>query len=186
MLFAPIRLLRHLLFMPRKTHVHGHVAHKHPLLKAALKKHPSLRKNFCFGCGKDNPEGMRLRFHHDQDANTFIAHFRLGKKFTGPPRHAHGGVIAAVLDEAMSKPSKPLGIMAPTIELTVNYLRPVPLGQKLTAIGWEVRKKGREHLRAAEIRNEAGEVLSAGRGTFLEIHAEGMMNKFFRSRKKSE
>ena len=76
--------------------------------------------------------------------------------------------------------------MAPTIQLTVNYLRPVPLGQKLTAIGWEVRKKGREHLRVAEIRNEAGEVLSAGKGTFLEIHAEGMMKKFFRAKKTSE
>jgi uncharacterized protein (TIGR00369 family) len=164
--------------MARKTHVHGHVAHKHPLLKAALKNNPSLRKNFCFGCGKDNPDGMRLRFHHDQESNQFIAHFRLGKKFTGPPRHAHGGVIAAVLDEAMSKPSKPLGIMAPTIQLTVTYLRPVPLGERLTVVGWEVRKKGRQHLRAAEIRNEAGEVLSAGKGTFLEIHAEGMMKKF--------
>src|ERR1044072_7933350 len=88
--------------MARKTHVHGHVAHKHPLLKAALKKHPSLRKNFCFGCGKDNPEGMRLRFHHDKESNRFVALSRLPRRFTGPPRHAHGGVIAAILDEAMS------------------------------------------------------------------------------------
>jgi uncharacterized protein (TIGR00369 family) len=171
--------------MPRKTHVHGHVAHKHPALKAAMKKHASLRKNLCFGCGKDNPEGMRLKFHHDKDSDRFVAHFRLARRFTGPPRHAHGGVIAAILDEAMSKPSKPQGIMAPTIELTVTYLRPVPLGQKLTAIGWEIRKKGRQHLRAAEIRNEAGELLSAGKGTFLEIHAEGMLKRFVAQQQKS-
>ena len=171
--------------MARKTNVHGHVAHKHPLMKAALKKHPSLRKNFCFGCGKDNPEGMRLKFHHDKATNTFVAHFRLGRRFTGPPRHAHGGVIAAILDEAMSKPSKPLGIMAPTTELTVTYLRPVPLGQKLTALGWEVKSRGREHHRAAEIRNEAGELLSSGKGRFLEIHAEGMMDRFLYREKKS-
>ncbi len=173
--------------MPRKKQVHGHVAHKHPLMKAAMKKHPSLRKNFCFGCGKDNPEGMRLRFHHDEATDKFVAHFRLGRRFTGPPRHAHGGIIAAILDEAMSKPSKPLGVMAPTIELTVKYLRPVPLGQKLTALGWQVRKEGREHYREAEIRNEAGDVLSSGKGKFLEIHAEGMMAKFLKGRsKKSE
>lgn len=160
--------------MPRKTHVHGHVAQKHH----ELRKHPALRKNYCFGCGKDNPEGMRLKFHHDHETNKFVAHFRLGRRFTGPPRHAHGGIIAAILDEAMSKPSKPLGIMAPTIALSVRYLKPVPLGQKLTAIGWEARKKGREHYRIAEIRNEAGDLLSEGKGTFLEIHAAGMVNKF--------
>src|SRR5690348_4835454 len=164
--------------MPRKPHVHGHVAQKH----AELRKHPALRKNYCFGCGKDNPEGMRLKFRHDEQANNFVAHFRLAKRFTGPPRHAHGGVIAAILDEAMSKPSKPLGIMAPTIELTVRYLKPVPLGQKLTAVGWEVRKRGREHYREAEIRNENGELLSAGKGTFLEIHVAGMMDKFLTKR----
>ena len=168
--------------MPRKTHVHGHVVHKHPEFKAALKKHPALRKNFCFGCGKDNPEGMHLKFHHDQETNKFVAHFRLATRFTGPPRHAHGGIIAAILDEAMSKPSKPLGIMAPTIALTVKYLKPVPLGQKLTATGWEVRKKGRQHYRMAEIRNENGELLSEGKGTFLEIHAAGMMDKFLSKR----
>lgn len=164
--------------MPRKKQVHGHVAHKHPLMKAALKRHPSLRKNFCFGCGKDNPEGMRLRFQHDEVTGKFIAHFRLPRRFTGPPRHAHGGIIAAILDEAMSKPSKPLGIMAPTTQLSVTYLRPVPLNQKLTAYGWELTNNGREHFRAAEIRNEAGELLSVGKGTFLEIHAEGMLDKF--------
>ena len=166
--------------MARKKHVHGHVAHKHPLLKAAMKKHPSLRKNFCFGCGKDNPEGLRLRFRHDETSGKFVAHFRLARRFTGPPRHAHGGIIAAILDEAMSKPSKPLGIMAPTTELAVTYIRPVPLNQKLTAYGWELTSSGREHFRAAEIRNAAGELLSSGKGKFLEIHAEGMLEKFLK------
>lgn len=163
--------------MARKTNVHGHVSHKHPALKS-LRKHPALQKNYCFGCGKDNPDGMKLKFHYDEELGKFVAHFRLGKRFTGPPRHAHGGIIAAVLDEAMSKPSKPLGIMAPTIELTVKYLKPVPLGTKLTATGWEVKKEGREHLRAGEILNDKGEVLSAGRGTFLEMDAERMIAKF--------
>lgn len=182
--FLPLAaVVRHLLLMPRKKNVHGHVAHKHPLLKAAMKKHPALRKNYCFGCGRDNPEGMRLRFHYDEVTGKFVAHFRLGRRFTGPPHHAHGGIIAAILDEAMSKPSKPLGIMAPTTELTVNYRRPVPLNQTLTASAWEVRQDGRNHYRQAEIHDEAGQLLSSGRATFLEIHAEGMMEKFLRNKK---
>ena len=115
--------------MSKPRHVHGHVQHRHPVLK----KHPALRKNYCFGCGKDNPEGMRLKFVHDEAGKRFVAHFRLGRRFTGPPRHAHGGIIAVILDEAMSKSSKLRNVLAPTMELTVRYLKPVPLGERLTA-----------------------------------------------------
>jgi uncharacterized protein (TIGR00369 family) len=163
--------------MSKTRHVHGHVHHKHP----AFRKHPSLRKNYCFGCGRDNPEGMRLNFVYQKEGKRFLAHFRLGRRFTGPPRHAHGGVIAAILDEAMSKPSKLRGVLAPTVELKVRYLKPVPLGEKLTASGWEVRVRGREHLRAAEIRNDRGEVLASGRGKFKAVDADRMMQKFLRS-----
>jgi uncharacterized protein (TIGR00369 family) len=163
--------------MPKK-HVHGHVHHKHPLLK-----HPALKKNYCFGCGKDNPDGMRLKFAYDEPTQRFVAHFRLGRRFTGPPLHAHGGIIAAILDEAMSKPSRLRNVMAPTIELKVNYLKPVPLQQKLTAYGWEVRVRGRHHLRAAEIRNENDEVLATARGVFKVVHPEGMAAKFLNGRK---
>jgi uncharacterized protein (TIGR00369 family) len=154
--------------------VHGHVQHRHPVLK----KHPALRKNYCFGCGKDNPQGMRLKFVHHEEGNRFVAHFRLERRFTGPPRHAHGGIIAAILDEAMSKPSKLRNVLAPTVELTVHYLKPVPLGEKLTATGWEVRVRGRMHLRAAEIRNQRNELLATARGKFKAVDVDRMMSKF--------
>lgn len=164
--------------MGKPRHVHGHVHHKHPILK----KHPDLRKNYCFGCGRDNPQGMRLKFTYEEEGKRFLAHFRLGRCFTGPPRHAHGGIIAAILDEAMSKPSKLRNVLAPTVELTVRYLKPVPLGEKLTAAGWEVRVRGREHLRAAEIRNQRGELLASSRGKFKAVDADRMMQKFLLNR----
>ena len=163
--------------MSKACHVHGHVQHRHP----ALKKHPALRKNYCFGCGKDNPQGMRLKFVHDEAGKRFVAHFRLGRRFTGPPRHAHGGIIALILDEAMSKSSKLRNVLAPTMELTVRYLKPVPLGERLTASGWEVRVRGREHLRAAEIRNQSDELLATARGKFKAVDVDRMMQKFLRS-----
>ena len=160
--------------MSKTRHLHGHVHHRHP----ELKKHPLLRKNYCFGCGKDNPEGMRLKFAYDQEGKRFLAHFRLPRRYTGPPGHAHGGIIAAVLDEAMSKPSRLRNVIAPTMELRVEYLKPVPLGKKLTVFGWERRVRGRQHFRAAEIRNEDGQVLARGRGKFIAVDPERIMAKF--------
>jgi uncharacterized protein (TIGR00369 family) len=160
--------------MRKKIPIQGHVHHKHPLMRS----HPALKKNYCFGCGKDNPFGMRLKFLHDEDGKRFVAHFRLGRRYTGPPRHAHGGIIAAILDEAMSKPSKLRGVIAPTKVLQVRYLKPVPLGQKLTASGREVRIRGREHFRAAEIRNENGDILASARGKFIAVDPARVVAKF--------
>ena len=77
-----------------------------------------LQKNYCFVCGKDNPDGMRLRFTYDEERNSFVCQFRLGKRYTGPPGHCHGGIIATILDEAMGKVNKLRHVMALTSEIT--------------------------------------------------------------------
>jgi len=81
--------------------------------------------NHCFGCGLDNPTGLRLKFFVDPDKNV-VCHFRLARRFAGPPGHAHGGIIATLLDEAMSKSNRARGILAMTRNLEVQYLRPSP------------------------------------------------------------
>src|SRR6058998_2957376 len=65
-----------------------------------------LQKNFCFACGMSNPDGMRLKFVFDEGRDRFVCRFRLSKRYTGPPGHAHGGIIATILDEAMGKVNK--------------------------------------------------------------------------------
>ncbi len=134
--------------------------------------------NYCFGCGKDNPEGLQLKFHLDETGRRFVARFRLARRFTGPPGHAHGGIIAAILDEVMSKLSRLRGVIAPTVELKVEYLKAVPLGKTMAAYGWERLVRGRWHYREAEICNPAGEVLARARGKFIAVDPERIMAKF--------
>jgi uncharacterized protein (TIGR00369 family) len=140
-------------------------------------KHVRLRRNFCFGCGPDNPDGMRLKFVADDANRHFICRFKLPKRFVGPPGHAHGGIIATILDEAMGKVNKFRHVTALTSELTVNYLKPVPLGKPLTAVGWEKSVRGRTHINVAEIR-DGDTVLARGRGKFIAIDAEKMFAKY--------
>jgi len=137
-----------------------------------------LQKNYCFACGKNNPNGMRLRFSYDEARDRFISRFHLGKRFTGPPGHCHGGIIATILDEAMGKVNKRHDVIAVTAEITVNYLKPVPLNQALRVESWEVKVDGREHINTAEILNQKGEVLARSRGLFIAIDAEKMFGKF--------
>jgi uncharacterized protein (TIGR00369 family) len=140
----------------------------------ATKSHPQ-KKNLCFACGQDNPEGMHLKF--TQEGNRFVSNFRLSKRYTGPPGHCHGGIIATILDDAMSKLNKLRLVTAVTSKMTVEYLRPVPLHQPLRVESHEVSKRGRRLTHTAELINAQGTVLARSRGTFIIIDPEQLFKK---------
>jgi uncharacterized protein (TIGR00369 family) len=127
------------------------------------------KKNFCFGCGKDNASGMRLKFELDESGKQFVSRFSLGKRYTGPPGHCHGGIIATILDEAMSKLNRLFDAPAPTSQMTVEYLRPVPLNRPLEVRSHNINKRGRRLTHTAEIWDEKGTVLARSRGVFVII-----------------
>jgi uncharacterized protein (TIGR00369 family) len=153
--------------MARKKHEAGHDT-----------RYIKLQKNYCFACGTSNPDSMRLRFTYDEERDCFVCRFRLGKRYTGPPGHCHGGIIATILDEAMGKVNKRRNVVAVTSEMTVNYLKPVPLRQPLRVESREVRVKGRKHINTAEISNEKGDVLARSQGLFIAIDPHRMFAKF--------
>ena len=141
-------------------------------------KDVKLPRNNCFVCGPDNPEGMRLVFTLDEERNVFVCHFNLNDRYTGPPGHCHGGIIASILDDAMGKVNKLRQVVALTKEMTVEYLKPVPLHKALRVESKEVAVHGRQHVNMAEIMNEAGEVLARSKGIFIAIDPEKMFGKF--------
>lgn len=135
-------------------------------------------KNYCFCCGPDNPEGMQFKFALDEERRTFVCHFNLPKRYTGPPGHCHGGIIATILDDAMGKVNKLREVVALTKEMTVEYLKPVPLHTPLRVEGREVSVHGTRHVNMAEILNEKNEVLARSKGVFIAIDPEKMFGKF--------
>lgn len=137
-----------------------------------------LQKNYCFACGKNNAEGMRLKFVYDEERDCFVCRFRLGKRYTGPPGHCHGGIIATILDEAMGKVNKLRHVVALTSQITVDYVRPVPLNRALRVESRELRVKGRKHVNVAEILNQNGDTLARSRGIFIAIDPQRMFAKF--------
>lgn len=137
-----------------------------------------MQKNYCFVCGQDNPEGMKLKFILDEARQTFVCRFRLSNRYTGPPGHTHGGIIASILDDAMGKVNKLHHVVALTREMTIEYLKPVPLHKPLRVEGREIEVRGRTHVNAAEILNEKNEVLARSRGIFIAIDPERMFAKY--------
>ena len=56
----------------------------------------------CFVCEPTNPRGLGIRYSHDEEREMVVSEFTLGKEFSGVPRYVHGGVILAILDDAMA------------------------------------------------------------------------------------
>lgn len=130
--------------------------------------------NFCFGCGTANARGMKLVFLQDDAAQRIRGALRLGAEYQGGPGIIHGGIIATVMDEAMSKVSRFRQIHAVTAELVVEYLKPVRVDEDLVIEAYEVERNGRALWRVGEIRSLPGEVLAKARGRFVEIDAAAL------------
>lgn len=83
----------------------------------------------CFVCEQANPAGMRIAFFADDEAGVVVADFTLDDTFSGPPNYVHGGVILAVMDEAMAWATIALaGAFALTRTTTSTFHRPVRVG----------------------------------------------------------
>ena len=124
--------------------------------------------NHCFGCGLENRTGLRLRFFIDADRR-IVSYVRIPRRFEGPPGHAHGGVIATLLDEAMSKSNRQFGIVAMTRHMEIDYLKPVPLLTPLTLTASRVSIAGRQHRCEAQICGVSNTVLARGRALFIAV-----------------
>ncbi|MBV9623960.1 MAG: PaaI family thioesterase [Acidobacteria bacterium] len=130
------------------------------------------KRNYCFVCGQDNRHGMRLRFRLDESGTGFVCDFRLGRRYSGPPGYCHGGIIATILDDAMSKLNKLREVVAVTSKITVDYLRPVPLHSTLRVEARELTKRGRRLTYRAQIRDAKGRVLAKGQGVFVVVNPD--------------
>lgn len=126
--------------------------------------------NRCFGCGPANAHGLHLEFSKAAD-DTIVCHATIGADYEGPPGYVHGGMIATMLDEAMSKAVRTLGVTAMTRHMEVDYLRPVHSGAPIRIEGRLVRSDGRKHWAEAAVKSEGGSPLATASGLFIEVKA---------------
>ena len=84
----------------------------------------------CFVCDPENARGLRLSFFHDDEAGRVTAEFTLGGEFSGAPQYVHGGVVLAIVDDAMAWAAIALaGQFAVVRETTTTFEHGVVLGQ---------------------------------------------------------
>ena len=131
-----------------------------------MKKLP--RHGSCFVCGSEDSPGMGVAWYA-QDDNSIFAEVTLSVIQQGPPGMAHGGASAALLDEAMGAAVWQAGYRVASVNLNINYHKPVPLGQPFTVTARTREANGRKVTAAGEIRLADGTLAVSGEGIF--VHA---------------
>ncbi len=91
--------------------------------------------NYCFVCSKINPKGLHLSFRY-LESGVAVANFTLEREYEGYPGIVHGGILAAILDDAMGNIEYLKGYVAYTAEMNIRYLKSSYIGEKLTVRGW--------------------------------------------------
>ncbi len=127
-------------------------------------------RHLCYGCGVRNPEGLHVAFEVDGPNVTGI--FNPRQVHQGFPGVAHGGIGAAVMDEAMGWAMYAAGAWAMTARLEVRYRRPLPLDQQITVTSTVTRDRGKRMEATAELRDESGALLAQATGLFLRMPDE--------------
>lgn len=125
----------------------------------------------CFVCEPANDAGLRIPFFHDEATDTVTAEFALDDRFSGAPTYAHGGVLLAVLDEAMAWAAIAVAHRwAVTGETTTRFEHPVLVGEsyRVTARITRPPSEGSATLGAAAVIAAAdGRSCAAATATFV-------------------
>jgi len=123
----------------------------------------------CIVTGPANPMGVAARTLRDGD--DAVVRCTLGDAFEGAPGRAHGGMVAALFDEAMGFVLSINCTPAFTGRLTVTYRAPVPIGVPLEFRARLTGRQGRKLLMAGEARHGAV-LLAEAESLFVAVDPE--------------
>jgi uncharacterized protein (TIGR00369 family) len=120
----------------------------------------------CYICGSENKSGLGITFRLED--GRVKTGFTLDERQQGPPQHAHGGCLSAVLDEAMGAAVWCAGHPVVAARLEIDFRKAVPLGRPVTVEAWVVRASGRKVWAESALRLADGTLATEGRGLFVE------------------
>ena len=117
----------------------------------------------CFGCGPDNPIGLKLSFQWDGE--TARAEFTPTEFYQGWAGLVHGGIITCILDEAMSYAALFEGKGSITAEIQTKLKQLASINEPLV-ITASVTKKNRKLVKTrAAVSLKDGTLIAEGIGT---------------------
>ena len=124
----------------------------------------------CFGCGQENPIGLRLSFDWEGDA--LVSRFTPGEDHQGWPGVVHGGIIATLLYEVLENFSYQQGIVAMMKRMDTNLRRSGKTGVEIVARAWLAGKSDKEMQVSATLTSDEGTRIAEGSAELVILNQE--------------
>ena len=127
----------------------------------------------CLVCGLKNDFGLHASFY-ELDNRALLGLFTPAEQHQGYPGRLHGGIATAILDETVGRAILAHGqdVWGVTVEFSIRFRKPVPLGEELRVLGRITKDRGRSFEGAGEILLPDGSVAVEGRGKFIKLPIE--------------
>ncbi|MFD1832154.1 PaaI family thioesterase [Streptomyces desertarenae] len=127
----------------------------------------------CFGCGAEQPHGLHLTARAGEGVSV-TAEFTVRPEHQGAPGLAHGGLLAAALDETLGSLNWLMHTISVTGRLETDYVRPVPVGAVLHLTARADARHGRKIYCTAtgRIGGPGGPVAVRAAALFVEVKVE--------------
>ncbi len=162
----------------------------------------------CLVCGRDNPYGLHARFYElaperpaaadappDAAADAapdaaagalpsgpeLLGLFRVREEHQSYPGRLHGGISSTILDETIGRAILLVqpGAWGVTVEFTVRFRKPVPLGEEVRCVARITRDTSRIFEGTGEILLADGSVAVEGSGKYIKQSLEGITDRDF-------
>jgi acyl-coenzyme A thioesterase PaaI-like protein len=125
------------------------------------------QSRICFACGSENDRGLHMQFRNED--GRAVCDYDPQPFQQGYPERMHGGVVSALLDEAMGYATYYARLWCATARLNVRFRKPIPMDQTLRVEAWILKNRGRLVELRAELRQADGTVLAEADGTFMKL-----------------
>ena len=136
------------------------------LHKITGKQHNSKQ---CFICGLKNSSGLKASFF-ETEINELISTFMPSEEHQSYPGRLHGGIASAILDETIGRAIS-IGndeqIWGITVELSVEFKKPIPLNKEVKVIGRITSQNSRFFEGSGEIILDSGEIAVIAKGRYM-------------------
>lgn len=122
----------------------------------------------CLVCGRLNPIGLKVQFW--ASGNRVWAAVRPGDNFQGFNGILHGGIISALMDDALWYSVHNItGEMTMTVEINVRFRKPAPVQTELVVAGELTERRGKLSEAKAFLYLPTGETAAEASGRFLTV-----------------
>jgi uncharacterized protein (TIGR00369 family) len=121
----------------------------------------------CFVCGKNNTIGLHLTFR--LEAGVAQTEFVPRPDHQGYDGVVHGGILAALLDDAMANCLWLRGIPVATAKMALRYRQPVRVGSRLLVYGRLVQEREKVAVAEGWVTTTDGTRLVEATGTFFKL-----------------